>query len=527
MNNCIGCNHETEQNWCDYCQLLAPHILEISLESLGLGESSSENLRAKIGSPLPSIPHVWKALANSQKSGIDWLSIENNKNHSIQQWIVEPPRSWTITPSQIEELESENRIRNSDTLRDMHRGGILPNGTYVSFAEGVFYLDGNKINLPYRDIEKMIRMPGADKVNWDKLLISLHIATANFRPRRERNSSQVLTPKKMISHPITYSFIRKNVRMRDMGWADLLDYGSLKTDPYEELATFFDNNKWLCSKTPWMKSWIDPERNGSIQGASKTVPMSLLIRKGRLKILVRRSQQWRTICVPNDPEIWALLINWSLIRPGHPDRINLNVFQQQLFLDPNVKLMKEKDINGINFLREIVNNNNRAMIMLGSSESENKIENSIKVQGTSGEYYKITPGKEAHNTRFRVTTIGGALSSRSRFRHRRRIPLCIVEEPALRKLVIGDAIGSIVLALLNDLDSQKQIYTLSAYLRRLDEERTPGENEQALENARDQLEIQNRLENLVRDHDGDLQLVDELERTRWQNELTRELQRRV
>jgi hypothetical protein len=94
-------------------------------------------------------------------------------------------------------------------------------------------------------------------------------------------------------------------------------------------------------------------------------------------------------------------------------------------------------------------------------------------------------------------------------------------------LVIGDAIGSIVLALLNDLDSQKQIYTLSAYLRRLDEERTPGENEQALENARDQLEIQNRLENLVRDHDGDLQLVDELERTRWQNELTRELQRRV
>jgi hypothetical protein len=167
------------------------------------------------------------------------------------------------------------------------------------------------------------------------------------------------------------------------------------------------------------------------------------------------------------------------------------------------------------------------MIMLGSSESEDKIENSIKVQGTSGEYYKITPGKEAHNTRFRVTTIGGALSSRGRFRHRRRIPLCIVEEPALRKLVIGDAIGSIVLALLNDLDSQKQIYTLSAYLRRLDEERTPGENEQALENARDRLEIQNRLENLVRDHDGDLQLVDELERTRWQNELTRELQRRV
>jgi hypothetical protein len=439
MNNCIGCNHETEQNWCDYCQLLAPHILEISLESLGLGESDSENLCAKIGSPSPSIPHVWKALANSQKPGIDWLSIGKNKDHSIQQWIVEPPRAWTIKPSQIEELESESGIRNSDTLRDMHRGGILPNGTYVSFVEDVFYLDGNKINLPYRDIEKMIRMPGADKVNWDKLLLSLHLATANCQPR-ERNPSQVLT--------------------------------------------FFNKNKWVFSKTPWMKSWMGPERNGSIQAASKIVPMSLLIRKGRLKILVRRSQQWRTIRVPNDPEIWALLINWSLIRPGHPDRINLNMFQQQLFVDPDIKLMKEKDINGINFLREIVNNNDRAMIMLGSSKSGNQKENSIKVQGTSGEYYKISPGKEAHRTRFRVSTIGSALSFRSPNQNRRTTQLCIVEAPALRKLVIGDAIGSIVLALLNDLDSQKQIYTLSAHLRRLDEERSPVTPEQGLDDMR-------------------------------------------
>ena len=483
MNNCIGCNHETEQNWCDYCQLLAPHILEISLESLGLGESDSENLCAKIGSPSPSIPHVWKALANSQKPGIDWLSIGKNKDHSIQQWIVEPPRAWTIKPSQIEELESESGIRNSDTLRDMHRGGILPNGTYVSFVEDVFYLDGNKINLPYRDIEKMIRMPGADKVNWDKLLLSLHLATANCQPR-ERNPSQVLTPKKMISHPIAYSNIHKNARMRNAEWTDYLGHGYWRTDPYEEIATFFNKNKWVFSKTPWMKSWLGPERKGSIQAASKIVPMSLLIRRGRLKILVRRSQQWRTIRVPNDPEIWALLINWSLIRPGHPDRINLNMFQQQLFVDPDIKLMKEKDINGINFLREIVNNNDRAMIMLGSSKSGNQKENSIKVQGTSGEYYKISPGKEAHRTRFRVSTIGSALSFRSPNQNRRTTQLCIVEAPALRKLVIGDAIGSIVLALLNDLDSQKQIYTLSAHLRRLDEERSPVTPEQGLDDMR-------------------------------------------
>ena len=47
--------------------------------------------------------------------------------------------------------------------------------------------------------------------------------------------------------------------------------------------------------------------------------------------------------------------------------------------------------------------------------------------------------------------------------HRRK-ELCIVEEPHLRKLVIGDAIGSIVMALLNDDKSRQKIDTLDKHL---------------------------------------------------------------
>ena len=54
---------------------------------------------------------------------------------------------------------------------------------------------------------------------------------------------------------------------------------------------------------------------------------------------------------------------------------------------------------------------------------------------------------------------GGLSSQRNRQKE-----LCIVEEPHLRKLVIGDAIGSIVMALLNDDESRKKIDTLDKHL---------------------------------------------------------------
>ena len=108
------------------------------------------------------------------------------------------------------------------------------------------------------------------------------------------------------------------------------------------------------------------------------------------------------------------------------------------------------------------------------------------VEGKYGVNYTILPGKGAHGSRFKVLTdvvtdsdrmqdeifrrlnrrfpdFDGGLSSQ----RNRQKELCIVEEPHLRKLVIGDAIGSIVMALLNDDESRKKIDTLDKHLSQI------------------------------------------------------------
>jgi hypothetical protein len=73
--------------------------------------------------------------------------------------------------------------------------------------------------------------------------------------------------------------------------------------------------------------------------------------------------------------------------------------------------------------------------------------------------------------------------------------LCIVEDPSLRKLVIGDAIGSIVMALLNDKTSRKNIDTLDNYLSRFERYKRRGDKN---DNLRERFDVnRNYLEQMV------------------------------
>jgi len=73
--------------------------------------------------------------------------------------------------------------------------------------------------------------------------------------------------------------------------------------------------------------------------------------------------------------------------------------------------------------------------------------------------------------------------------------LCIVEDPSLRKLVIGDAIGSIVMALLNDKTSRKNINTLDNYLSRFERYKRRGDKN---DNLRERFDVnRNYLEQMV------------------------------
>jgi hypothetical protein len=126
-------------------------------------------------------------------------------------------------------------------------------------------------------------------------------------------------------------------------------------------------------------------------------------------------------------------------------------------------LISKEDRQGIRMLSGIVQENDNVDI--------DRANGGFIVKGTSGARYRVVPGVGGHNTRFVVNGIGHESGHRAAPErgappwHQDRNSLCIVERHELRRLVIGDALSSIILALLDDLKSQQHIDTLRGYIR--------------------------------------------------------------
>ena len=205
------------------------------------------------------------------------------------------------------------------------------------------------------------------------------------------------------------------------------------------------------------------DRVRGLQEDDLKVPRTLIEKNGKLFLRVRRNRGWKRIELESDPRTWEAIVTWSLSPPGHDDHRRLRTLQQHIFADSQMSLVDESDLNGIRFLREVISNNDRARL-----DSEN---NQIVVEGTSGLNYAVIPGRGGHNTRFVVSPMretrrnntANAVHGWARMRQRMadgHNAICIVETRQLRRLVLGDALGSITLSLLDDLESSKYINTL-------------------------------------------------------------------
>ena len=167
--------------------------------------------------------------------------------------------------------------------------------------------------------------------------------------------------------------------------------------------------------------------------------------------------------IANDPDLWARLVTWALSPPNHGSFRSLLCLQQHIFTDNQGSYVSDEDARGLEFLRQIVEGHQHA--------SANPELGSFRVRGTSGLSYFVTPGRGPHGSRFTVNPVesydADAIPQmhRHHFARLNREGLCIVETPEMRRLVIGDAIGGIILALLDDLGSRHNIDTLDRHLR--------------------------------------------------------------
>ena len=386
MNKCLTCETDTnKKHWCSICEIIIPEITDYSLETIP-NRKNSESLRKILDYPDPIIRDVWKSFNNIDTSEKSWFINDNNLRFKkrLFDWNENNNVISTIFSEEDGEVFTDNTT-DIDILRKLQRGGVLPDGSHISWASNIFFLDGEIVNLPYRDLMEILsNNNGKKEYDWKQILFLLSLATSNEPVDApgghffHRRSNKKLNNKFQCKHPINILDLRNNSRI----------YAAIREMISRELHE--EPNYWINSWNRVLseKNWIYPRRF--------TVPISLIIDKGKLMLRVRRDDKWRKIRVPRDLEIWSVLINWCLMLPDNRKRNHLESLQNYLFCDSDMKIISDAEKNGINFLRGILDNSN------GMARIDDK--KRILVEGKYGVNYTILPGKGAHGSRFKVLT---------------------------------------------------------------------------------------------------------------------------
>ena len=414
------------------------------------GRQTVEKVRRELGHPESRPNRIWSAIRRMDSPEANWAT-RVGAYDTIDRISGSPP-PWEIEDEDIELMASRSSVADADTdrLRRLQRGGILPDGSHLCWADGRFTLDGITVDIPYRGLSKLLkRKRGLEDVDWKKLLLSVSLANKRYRgpDRHNRGAGRETT-----LHPV--GLIRPDLGA--VAYPRMYGYFGRRRRP--DMPKY--NLLWF-EETSWMEAWGDNRQvfNGDID--DMIVPTALFIKKGRLQLRVRRPGGWRRLEVESHPGVWAKVVTWALCPPNSEHQRRLRCIQQSLFTDTEIEMISRPERNGIQMLRGIVADNPN--VNLETSPA------GFRVRGSSGAMYRVTPGVGGHNTRFVVRGIGHHSQA---VRHegvppwnRDRPPICVVETPQLRRLVIGDALSTVILSLLDDLRSQERIDTIRNYIR--------------------------------------------------------------
>ena len=441
----------------------------------------SEEIRAMLGNPSSKPDQVWSRITVAEDRSLErdyeWI-FKYGHEESGWRWISTPPDKWSLDEEDIQiiseyrdcasiaNLPHDSRIR----LRKLQRGGSLPDGSHLSWSEGDFFLDGCRIQVPFRGLLEILRSPPrgvrVEEIDWRMLLLTLDLANQRLR-------ENIHAPGPILS--------RSDVRPVIHPIHLLSEYNQNRENAFRHSVPY---DTRTFSRAIWMERWQG--EGVSFSGRRTKVPVSVVISKGRLQLRVRRAHGWRKIKIKSDPRLWGRIATWVLSPPQHRDRVRLNCIQQNLFAEEGSPLVSEEEVRGIVFLRGIVNSSPRVTVEMNVARRKRGV---FIVTGSSGLSYNVSPGRGEGGTRFVVQSV-------DRLRHRdpgappwgwsSRPKICIVETPQMRRLSLGDAIGSVILTLLSDQESQRSVNTIASHIAAMSRDPPEPENSAAnmLRNAR-------------------------------------------
>ena len=183
MNKCLTCETDTnKKHWCSICEIIIPEITDYSLETIP-NKKNSESLRKLLDYPDPIIRDVWKSFNNIDISEKSWFINDNNLRFKKRLF------DWNENNNVISTIFSDddggvftNNTTDIDILRKLQRGGVLPDGSHISWASNIFFLDGEIVKLPYRDLMEILsKNNGKEGYDWKQIIFLL-----NFKKDRLR-----------------------------------------------------------------------------------------------------------------------------------------------------------------------------------------------------------------------------------------------------------------------------------------------------------------------------------------------------
>ena len=445
MSSCKGCGVPEEKDFCDLCDMLMPAIGGTSLQ-LVPEDHEMNSAVSRIGLRRGHKGIFWSELDVNFKDSIDW--IKSPRKIPDSHWITDPPGRWFLDDQMKEEIENGRDFDGDfSARRRLQRGGILPDGSYLTWANGQFLLDGIPISVPYLTLEKLVQQDDADQIDWRSFLLSLNIACSRIVPNPGRIQFMERPRRygKQVSlHPVI-RYIRPEIINEEFG---------------RELAFLNRHNrdvnlsipKRLIEQLMWFRRWTNSFDIQDMRRNDLLVCKTFQIRRGRIYLYMRQEMKWKTRRIPANLGLISRLLNCALSPISHDDFQFLRCLQYGLLTSEDTAL-SEADAKGIEFLRSILNNDR---VNLDRKKSI------FLVEGVSGVTWSISPGNGPHGSRFRVRANS---VNNGNMPGRLTEGVCIVETPELRGLVLGDAIGTIILSLLDDVTASREIETLEPAVR--------------------------------------------------------------
>ena len=500
MTECKGCGGEEmwrdysrgQDDWCLLCQIVTPHLGGGQMPWMIRSIEEGEALRRKLGSPDCRPARVWRAIRLLESDAADWAFNDGSRGSDGDDEGRHPV--WEIDDVDVELMDSgEIQGAEPSRLRKLQRGGVLPDGSHLSWADGSFYLDGHPCRIPYRGLRKLMnRKRGLEEVDWKSLLLSVDAICRQIPiPWKVQ---EVLDNGHTWLHPVeAMRYHGEHIDRRPDGFAAAMGMRRYWRWARSNWANGLTEEKFI--DTEWMRRWRSMRDDTTVreeQGRNgKLVPSTLSIKRGRLQLRVRRPGGWRKLELDSNPLVWAKIVTWALSPTRHEDHRMLMGIQQWLFTDTDVQLLSQEDRKGMEGLRTNIEVNEDIRLNPGAY--------AIEVTGDSGAMYRVRPGSGAHGSRMVVFGLGHSSGERGQGGPRGRYggprpPLCIVESPQLRRLCLPDALGSTIMALKNDLVSQRYIDTVAQYIREVTPSNRDPRNA-AVDVVRNAQELRNRLRN--------------------------------